>query len=97
MFEATSQCLLLPAEAGIVSLAVPVSTTTTAAAAATTASAVVAIVTPSAPTESPGITPVSVGAIAAAAVGVAPLLIPQMWRYIAVARAATLQVQTSKL
>lgn len=45
-------------------------------------------------TSRPGIAPVPVRA--ATAVGVV-LLVPQMWRDIAVARAATLQVQTSKL
>lgn len=70
-------------EAGIVGLAVV---------SVSTAPAVVAA--PSA--AGPGIAPVSVR-VAVPVRGVGLLFVPQMWRYIAVARAATLQVQTSKL
>lgn len=95
-----SRYFFLPAtEAGIVSIAVPLPVSATAAAACATAAAV-AIATSSTATvpSAAGVTTVSIGAIGATTLGVALLLlIPQMWRYIAVARAATLQVQTSKL
>lgn len=76
----------LPAiEAGKIGLAVPIPT----------ASAVIVTAAPPAPTKRPGITPVSISRVGAT-IGII-LLVPQMWRYVAVARAATLQVQTSKL